>query len=100
MVAATALAEASVLTDDMIARCGERAAGYDRDNRFFDEDFDELREAGYLRMPIPKEFGGLGLTLAEVAREQHRLAYRPSDSPGDQHASVLDGRRSGSLAAG
>src|SRR5262249_22247002 len=74
--------EASVLTDDMIARCGERAAGYDRDNRFFDEDFAELREAGYLRMPIPKEFGGLGLTLAEVAREQHRLAYRaPATGP-------------------
>jgi alkylation response protein AidB-like acyl-CoA dehydrogenase len=76
MVVATPPAVGRVVSDEVIARCGERAAGYDRDNRFFDEDFAELREVGYLRMPIPKEFGGLGLTLAEVAREQHRLAYR------------------------
>jgi alkylation response protein AidB-like acyl-CoA dehydrogenase len=66
----------SVLSDELIARCGERAAAYDRENRFFSEDFAELREAGYLLMPIPREFGGLGMSLVEVAREQHRLAYR------------------------
>jgi alkylation response protein AidB-like acyl-CoA dehydrogenase len=66
----------SVLTDDLLARCGERAAGYDRENRFFDEDFDELKRAGYLLMPIPLQFGGLGMSLAEVCREQRRLAYR------------------------
>ena len=27
-------------------------------------------------MAVPTEFGGLGLTLAEVCREQRRLAYR------------------------
>jgi alkylation response protein AidB-like acyl-CoA dehydrogenase len=66
----------SVLTDELIARCGDRAATYDRENRFFSEDFDELKQAGYLKMPIPREFGGLGMTLAEVCREQRRLAYR------------------------
>jgi hypothetical protein len=30
----------SLLTDDMLARFGERAAVYDRENRFFDQDFD------------------------------------------------------------
>lgn len=66
----------SVLTDELIARCGERAPAYDRENRFFSEDFEELRQAGYLQMPIPREIGGLGMSLAEVCREQRRLAYR------------------------
>jgi alkylation response protein AidB-like acyl-CoA dehydrogenase len=65
-----------VLTEELIARCGERAATYDRENRFFAEDFDELKRAGYLLMPIPRELGGLGMSLAEVCREQRRLAYR------------------------
>ncbi len=64
------------LSDEIIAHCGDRAAGYDRDNRFFTEDFEELRAAGYLKMAIPKDFGGAGLSLAEVCREQRRLAYR------------------------
>jgi alkylation response protein AidB-like acyl-CoA dehydrogenase len=66
---------ASVLTDEILIRCEERAPGYDQDNRFFDEDFQELHDAGYLTLPIPEEFGGAGLSLAEVAREQRRLAY-------------------------
>jgi alkylation response protein AidB-like acyl-CoA dehydrogenase len=66
----------TVLSDAFIARCGERAAGYDRDNRFFTEDFEELRAAGYLTIAVPEELGGQGLSLAEVCREQRRLAYR------------------------
>ncbi len=65
-----------ILTDELIDRCGQRAAGYDRDNRFFTEDFEELRAAGYLLAAVPEEFGGHGLSLAEVCREQRRLAYR------------------------
>ena len=67
---------ASVLTEELIARCGERAATYDRENRFFAEDFEELKAAGYLKLAIPRELGGLGMSLAEVCREQGRLAYR------------------------
>src|SRR5579885_2375143 len=72
-----------ILTDELIDRCGQRAAGYDRDNRFFTEDFEELRAAGYLLAAVPEEFGGHGLSLAEVCREQRRLAYRapPRRSP-------------------
>jgi len=66
----------SVLTEDLLQRCGERAAGYDRENRFFFEDFEELRKAGYLLAAVPKELGGLGLSLAEVCQEQRRLANR------------------------
>jgi alkylation response protein AidB-like acyl-CoA dehydrogenase len=65
-----------VLPDDLVDRCAERAAVYDRENRFFREDFDELREAKYLLAAVPKEFGGLGLTLAEICQEQRRLARR------------------------
>jgi alkylation response protein AidB-like acyl-CoA dehydrogenase len=65
-----------ILTDELIDRCGQRAAGYDRDNRFFAEDFEELRAAGYLLAAVPEEFGGRGLSLAEVCQEQRRLAYR------------------------
>jgi alkylation response protein AidB-like acyl-CoA dehydrogenase len=67
---------ASVLTDDMLQRFHERAPIYDRENRFFDEDFEELRAAGYLKINVPEDLGGSGMTLAQVAREQRRLAYR------------------------
>ena len=65
----------SVLTEEMLARFASRAANYDRENRFFDEDFEELRAAKYLLMPVPVKFGGAGMSLAEVLREQRGLAY-------------------------
>ncbi len=72
----TALPSASTaLTDEMLARFDSRAPLYDKENRFFDEDFAELKAAKYLLLPVPKEFGGAGMTLAEVCREQRRLAY-------------------------
>lgn len=66
----------SVLSQPLLTRCRERAASYDRDNRFFQEDFDELKAAGYLRMAIPREFGGFGMNLFEVGRETRTLAVR------------------------
>ena len=64
-----------LLTDDMLARFDERAATYDRENRFFHEDFEELTESGYLLAAVPESYGGAGLALAEVMRLQQRLAY-------------------------
>jgi alkylation response protein AidB-like acyl-CoA dehydrogenase len=69
------MTEQSVLSEAILARCGERAATYDRDNRFFSEDFEELREARYLLLAVPKELGGFGMSLARVSQEQRRLAY-------------------------
>jgi alkylation response protein AidB-like acyl-CoA dehydrogenase len=63
------------LTEEMLARFASRAASYDQENRFIHEDFEELRASKYLLLPLPKEFGGSGMTLAEVCREQRRLAY-------------------------
>jgi alkylation response protein AidB-like acyl-CoA dehydrogenase len=68
------VATGSILPDALLERCRERAPRYDRENRFFQEDFDELRSAGYLLQAVPTEFGGLGYTLPEVARETRRLA--------------------------
>ncbi len=64
-----------VLSEEMLARFASRAAACDRENRFIDEDFEELRAAKYLLLPLPSEFGGAGMTLAEVCREQRVLAY-------------------------
>src|SRR2546430_11655493 len=72
---ATATTTAEVLTDDMLSRFEERAATYDRENRFFDEDFAELRDSGYLGIAVPETFGGPGLRLTEVLALQRRLAY-------------------------
>ena len=77
----------SVLSDDLLKRCMERAPGYDRDNTFFNEDFNELKEAGYLLAAVPKELGGLGLNLAQIGQEQRRLAYHaaPTASAVNMH---------------
>ena len=66
---------AQVLTDEMLGRFDERAPVYDRENRFFTEDFDELRASGYLEVALPADLGGAGLGLGEVNRLQRRLAY-------------------------
>jgi len=71
----TSAATPSLLSDAALESFAARANGYDRDNKFFSEDFAELRKAGYLKIAIPKELGGLSYTLAEVCREQRRLAY-------------------------
>lgn len=64
-----------VLSDTVLGQIAARSHTYDRENRFFSEDFEELRAAGYLKLAIPEALGGPGYTLAEVAREQRRLAY-------------------------
>jgi alkylation response protein AidB-like acyl-CoA dehydrogenase len=65
----------SLLTAEMLQRFDERVPLYDRENRFFTEDFDELRASGYLSASLPADLGGAGLTLAEVNVLQRRLAY-------------------------
>jgi alkylation response protein AidB-like acyl-CoA dehydrogenase len=47
-----------ILSDKLLHQFAERAAVYDRENRFFHEDFDDLRDASYLTLPVPKELGG------------------------------------------
>jgi alkylation response protein AidB-like acyl-CoA dehydrogenase len=66
---------ASLLTDELLARFAARTPKYDQDNTFFDQDFEDLRTVGYLKLPVPAELGGPGLPLPDVVREQRRLAY-------------------------
>ena len=65
----------SLLPPDLLARMDERAAGYDQENRFFDEDFAELRETGFLDVALPSEFGGHDLRLDTVSEGIGRIAY-------------------------
>src|SRR6202008_3371030 len=69
------LSRADLLTDDMLDRFDQRAPVYDQEHRFFTEDFEELRERGYLLAAVPASFGGAGLSFAEVQELQRRLAY-------------------------
>jgi alkylation response protein AidB-like acyl-CoA dehydrogenase len=64
-----------ILSDELLQTFAERCAGYDRDNRFFHEDFADLKAAGYLTMAVPRELGGRGLNLAQYCQQQRRLAY-------------------------
>jgi alkylation response protein AidB-like acyl-CoA dehydrogenase len=65
----------TVLLDDaLLGRIRSRAAGHDAANTFPFDDVAELAAAGYLRALVPVPFGGLGLTLPQLAAEQARLA--------------------------
>jgi len=75
MTSTTVQTQTPMLSDELLARFHERAPIYDRENRFFFEDFEELREVGYLKAAVPTELGGRGLRLAEVCQEQRRLGY-------------------------
>lgn len=66
--------ERQILTEDLLERIRSRAPRYDAENAFFDEDLAELKDAGYLTAMVPESFGGAGLSLAEMTREQMRLA--------------------------
>ncbi|MET0590985.1 MAG: acyl-CoA dehydrogenase family protein [Naasia sp.] len=63
-----------ILSDELLELFRSRAAGYDAANTFFQDDFDDLVRVGYLKALVPEAQGGAGLTLAELAAEQRRLA--------------------------
>src|SRR5688572_10242519 len=63
------------LSDNLLQGFAKRVATYDRENRFFKEDFEDLKRSGYLTMNVPKELGGQGLSLAEACERQRLLAY-------------------------
>lgn len=67
-------AELVALAAELADRFAPSAALYDRENRFPFEHFQELREAGYLALTVPKEYGGGGITPLELAAAQERLA--------------------------
>jgi alkylation response protein AidB-like acyl-CoA dehydrogenase len=64
-----------VLSDALLDHVHSRAAGYDAANKFFSEDFEELRQAGYLKLVIPTDLGGSGASLVDYCRVVQQLAY-------------------------
>jgi alkylation response protein AidB-like acyl-CoA dehydrogenase len=59
----------------LAARFSERAAIHDREGSFPFENFNDLRDAGYLKLTVPKDFGGEEISLYEMVMLQERLAY-------------------------
>src|SRR5262245_50190735 len=64
----------SILSDTLLQACRQRAAGYDRDNTFCKEDFDDLKAAGYLKLTLRKAFGGKGYAMEQSVHEAGRRA--------------------------
>jgi alkylation response protein AidB-like acyl-CoA dehydrogenase len=52
----------------------ERAGEHDREGTFPFENYEEMREAGYLGLTVPEELGGRGASLHELILAQERLA--------------------------
>jgi alkylation response protein AidB-like acyl-CoA dehydrogenase len=71
----TATMTPGFLSDELLRDCAARAAGYDRENRFFTEDWEALKQAGLLAVNVPRELGGHGMNLLETTQELRRLAY-------------------------
>ena len=89
--AAGDLVPETLLPDDLLATFRERAAGYDRENRFFDEDFADLVRIGYPLMLVPRDRGGLGFTLQQaVAGSLSRSTRnrRPRHAEIDWHRTI------------
>ncbi len=62
-----------ILSSEQLTDFQSRVARYDENNEFFHEDFEVLKESGYLIQAVPEELGGLGLSFAEVCQQQRRL---------------------------
>lgn len=67
--------ERALKAEELASRFAERAAVHDREGSFPFENFADLREAGYLKLMVPKLFGGEELSLYEMVMLQERLAY-------------------------
>jgi alkylation response protein AidB-like acyl-CoA dehydrogenase len=59
----------------LAAKFAERAARHDEEGSFPFDNFADLREAGYLKLTVPAEYGGDGIDLHGLVLLQERLAY-------------------------
>ncbi|ASN41014.1 acyl-CoA dehydrogenase [Arthrobacter sp. 7749] len=63
----------------MLERFRSRAAGYDAENTFCVDDFEELTEVGYLKAKLPVARGGLGWGMEQMTSAQRLLgSYAPA----------------------
>src|SRR5579859_3414921 len=63
------------LANDLAARFAERANVYDRTGTFPFENCTDLHESGYLRLALPREYGGENADVFEMALAQEHLAH-------------------------
>ncbi|MGI8864720.1 MAG: acyl-CoA dehydrogenase family protein [Solirubrobacteraceae bacterium] len=62
------------LAAGLAAEFAERAAEHDREASFPFENYERMRDAGYLGLTVPEELGGMGASLQELLLAQERLA--------------------------
>lgn len=62
------------MADELAERFLPRANEGEWEGRFPYENYRDLHESGYLRLTVPREFGGWGADIVEVALAQARLA--------------------------
>ena len=83
-----------LLNDDMLARFDERAPVYDRENRFFDEDWAELVDSGYLLATVPDRVRRLRAGTRRVLEAGPEAGIRRArDRARHEHALLLDRAR-------
>ncbi len=61
--------------DRLAARFAERAAAHDPQGTFPHENFADLHESGFLRLPMPTGFGGGGADVLDMTHALERLAH-------------------------
>lgn len=72
-----------VLARETLEQFRGRAATYDRENRFFREDWEALKAAGFLKGLVPEELGGLGWSFPEYCKKLQEIAkYAPATALG------------------
>lgn len=62
------------LARQLATQFAERADEYDRNGTFPFENYTALHAAGYLRLPVPREYGGMEASLLDVVLAQEQLA--------------------------
>src|SRR5579859_605601 len=65
--------ELVALAGELADTFAKRAPDYDWEGRFPEENYDDLRQSGYLALTVPREFGGRGASLLDVTLAQERL---------------------------
>lgn len=62
------------LADSLAQRFAQRVDAHDREGSFPFENYADLRESGYLRLIVPREYGGEGASLFDMILAQEHLA--------------------------
>lgn len=61
--------------DRLAKDCASRAEAHDRDESFVAENYEKLKAEGLISAAVPKELGGLGAEVGEMADVVRRLAH-------------------------